>query len=72
MSASSVFIPVVNAPEHLIETTSITYPATTQTSPPDSLTELLTSAQRQHALRLNPPPPPQLASATSRARQAHD
>lgn len=72
MSPPSVSIPVVNAPEQPIAPPSVIRSATTLTPPPDSLTELLTSAQRQHALRLNPPTPQQLASATSRARQAHD
>ena len=44
-----------------------------QHADPGALTELLTSALRQHALRLNPPTPPQAHPATApRARHAHD
>lgn len=45
----------------------------TRHAAPGALTELLTSAPRQHALRLNPPTPPQANSAAApQARHAHD
>lgn len=44
-----------------------------QRADPGTLTELLASAPRQHALRLNPPTPPQAPPAAApRARHAHD
>lgn len=48
-------------------------PAFAQPAAPCALTELLTSAPRQHALRLNPPTPPQAQpTAAPQARHAHD